>query len=1774
MEKLELQRLTTLKNIFPEESWSWAITALRRNPTIWKSLDSVDFSQNLIDELGPDPENWSPARISAAWLAKEGHEEIPVPVHSFDELSAEIKGEVHRASQDYQKDLENPPDVIESILLALGLLAERDAGKGWKEIIDQFSQRVPWTGPLAVLFSLVENRTEFLQNLEPEAALQVLLANPIQPQVLTEILIEVVSKVEISELEKWLKVIEKEVPELVSMIAQALLISLDLKPETVPEILVLSTLNQLAGNQSKALTLLEKATEKNHRIQGKLTANLNKVKSYLDEPQISDPAWQELKGTLGNLDQMSENLGEIADIIHALLEKKQYAAVADLVGKIPDPLPEDPGLLLVLGEFAQTQQQPVRAEQLGRQALQLSAGATPPERLSSLLFKLGLFEESQLAARAYLDKYPNHLESHLNYIESLRSLGSYQEAAKAAQILTVLVPKDINLQRKLAGYLEDAQSWTEALEVRASILTKGQGSPEGGLASHSVLPLEDLLSFADCAYSAGHFNRTVSACNQILAQDMDNSLALGLKGKSLCALDKSQEGFAHLTRAVEIDPALESSWLTLAECQLGAKSIDQALQTLKSGLTAATSKARLYTQLGQIEFRQRNYSKALEIYQKASAAAEAEGCDQKAVTAIELGISETYHQLGHYDQARTILKDLNQRYPANQQANYLYGKLLLEVHQPAEALPYLVQVVDHNPEDAQAYLMYADALLQLGDNTKRASEALAKALEHDPDNEIARVLLAEAQAAEGNYKKSVLSFQRVRESGLMIDPVWSPRISVGLGNAALKLGEIETAIAALKDGQDRFPSDLGLIRNLAKAYQAADLIDNAVDTARRAAEIAPQDPENLSWIAEFTLELGCPEEGISAIKNLILVNPDLPAAYLHLGRAQASAGNLKESAAAFSTLASFEDIQPEDLLSAGRELIKLGELEIGLESLSKAITICEANPEPSPLLPKIWSLQAAGYEQVEDYQKALDLLDQAISAELDEPEWRIQKADLLIKSGRNQAAIASLENALELVPGESALQAKLARVQRQTGAYEDAFYHAQEALTAIQSQEPPQESSDVLALAADLALATLRGETASDLLINLDVADITQAETLSEGELIAFCMAAETALDQGEEIKAAEISNQLVLLQAGHPRVGALQARILNRQGLLEESRNRYYEALDNWKKTPLADRIFPTGMEIALGKTALEILCWDEAAAHLQHAVDTSPKEKRALYELAAGYIELAETRRFYETFKVIHNAPGTICLSNEVYKNFQACLKALEALDADTDLVRHLSARGNAVFTPTQDHAEILQALAESPRDRAAAIAAYRHSRQKVFAAQEAEKGFSDLGQDPQLDAQISLALLKIQPDKAYKAAHSALEASKRSALGQVPIFYVLLAQAARDVDDLAGAEQAMEKALQTWDAEPRWFAQAAEISQEYTQAVDHYQKAIDLEPEYTGHYLALGTIHLNAKQTLPAVKCFEKALEINPELADAWIQRALAKRAQQRMPEALASINQALSLAPEHKEARKTAALLNFENGKYRESEKHLVALLGQEPNDTELLALFARTLTAQKQSDQAMRVIEKAINLEEDSLSLKLERAAMIKQIEGPHAAVDQLRIISSSYPDRYPLIIDLVSTLAEAGELDEAIRTALEALGRDDIGHTNEQKAHLYLITGKLLRNNGQLDQAVHHLYQAKKLVEPNYDAVLELGRVHYDRRQYDMALSRIQEAIEIEPDEAEAYYQAGKVLKELKKYSQAEKMLRKASKLAPNDLKIHRQLGVLVTLNLVHGENNKHEVPV
>ncbi|MEE8357704.1 MAG: tetratricopeptide repeat protein, partial [Anaerolineales bacterium] len=1065
---------------------------------------------------------------------------------------------------------------------------------------------------------------------------------------------------------------------------------------------------------------------------------MNKVKTGLQQPQVGDKAWQELTSTISSPEGVNDNVQEISDIIRSLLDNKYYTAAGDLISKLKDPPPDHPELLTALAEYAFSQNQKARARQLALLALEKGIKAnSPPVNLCSVLLQLNLLDECIDSAQSYLSKYPNHLDTHLAYAGALSQLGNHSLAAEQAQIASVLNPQDISLMRKLAEYQEGAEAWKDALETHANILSKFHISNEAKSQPEAYLPLIDLFSFASCAYTAQQPKRAITACKQILDQQPDHSSAQALIGKSLIFLGKEDEGFAYLNRAVEISPDLEEPWIALAESQLVSKTPERAIQTLKSGLTAASTRAQILLKLGEIQANHLNQSKALETFQNAAVAADAEQVDQKTAYEIQYGLGRSFYNLGHLEQARITIKNLQEQYPANGKVNAIYGKLLLDMDEPGEALPYLVHVLDQNPLDVEPYLQHADAHLRIGDNPDLAAESLNKALNIDPENKIALALLGETQIAAENYQDAIISFQKAFDTSLKSDPSWSPRIILGLGTASIKMGKIETAIASLKEGHEKYPHNLPLIRGLAEAYQSANLTKNALEAAKQAAEIAPHNPKTLAWIAEFTLALGSPEQGISALKELVKIEPENYAAQIHLGKAYSSAGNDKEAFSALSQILQFEEIQPEDLLLAGDELIKMGNFETGMKCLTKATNICEANPSPSPLLPKIWSRLAAGHELNNEPKQALDLLDQAISADLDHPEWRIQKADLLISQDRFQAAIASLTNALDLSPEDPDLHAKMARVQQQISSNEEAFYHAQEALAGFQADSSKKDKlADTRAFAADLACAILRIDQAEEILSNLDLEQLKKGGKLNPSQIHSLCLSGEISLNQNQEVKAAEISNLLVSMETDLPRVDALKARILNRQGSLKEAQESFNQAVENWHKLAVGEKSFSTAVEIALGRTARELHQWEESAKHIQHAADLNPSEKRVVYELALSYITRAEARRFSEAMKAIHHAPDQNALSNEVSKSFQDCIQALYQMEVEIKFVDKIRIRGEAVFSPNQETAEALKYTAETPEELAALIAAYRHSRQKFFASQTALDNLDNMGKNALLD------------------------------------------------------------------------------------------------------------------------------------------------------------------------------------------------------------------------------------------------------------------------------------------------------------------------------------------------------------------------------------------------------------------------------------------------------
>jgi tetratricopeptide (TPR) repeat protein len=201
------------------------------------------------------------------------------------------------------------------------------------------------------------------------------------------------------------------------------------------------------------------------------------------------------------------------------------------------------------------------------------------------------------------------------------------------------------------------------------------------------------------------------------------------------------------------------------------------------------------------------------------------------------------------------------------------------------------------------------------------------------------------------------------------------------------------------------------------------------------------------------------------------------------------------------------------------------------------------------------------------------------------------------------------------------------------------------------------------------------------------------------------------------------------------------------------------------------------------------------------------------------------------------------------------------------------------------------------------------------------------------------------------------------------------------------------------------------------------------------------------------------------------------------------------------------------------------------------------------------------VEKAIPLSSDPLPLLLYKA---KLMSGSGTNLVELQELSVQYPDEPKVLAPLSQALADAGQNEESIQAAQQALRRGNGNLSLDEQARLHLLLGTQLRQTGQLDQSIHHLSEAIRVAPDQVETHLELGITQEERRQHGSALETYQQAIKNFPSDPRPFYQAGLLLKSGRDYPAAESMLRRAAEMAPDDIKIHRQLAGLVALNLVH----------
>lgn len=1528
-----------------------------------------------------------------------------------------------------------------------------------------------------------------------------------------------------------------------------------------------AALLQLAGDDDTARELLERAQRSLLHAYAGIQVQIAGLSA--GEPVWSDLSTRELVRQAAGTPLVAQNL--------LLGAGSRASGATNLAGLLPEQ--DQPALsLLYRAQVSAATGDLDAAQELARQSVPLllkdcgakslpyagAAFAWNPAAVLQKLEALGLVTEACQVAEAALARRPADQALIRQSVMLYQTTGESAPALEWARLGVVLSPDDLAARRTYATLCEAVSSWENGLRGWEAVLSMQENPPAA-----------DQLGLARCAYHCGLFDRSLQICRAVLEQDADNGLAEALLGEIALRGGRRDEAVRHLSRATLLAPEEPRPWLSLAGIYRAGGDTQREMETLHAAVLAVPESGDLHFALAKTCLEMDMPSEALPHLQEAARLI-------PNVPEVAWKLGKTLSQLGHGRQARRVLEAARAHWPAHPQVALADAETLMEAGDlEAAILPLEVAVNSEAPESGW-FLLYAKALLGFTPERmvevstvdtarlQQAAQALQTVLEASPQHFEAGVLLAETLQAQGRTHESFTLYTALVEDPRAGLPEWRWRVQAGFGQVALANGQVDTAVAALREATQAQPENIALQQMLTLAYRGADLAEEAAQSARQTLQLDSQNLNNLTWYVETMKALGKVSETIDALQAVTQLAPERAGFWNVLAQVQAEKGNLAAARVALQSLLKLENLAAADFQHAAATFTLLGDSPAALACLNQAIEA--AQPAPAALLFEVAALR----QQLLQPEAALEAVQAAAAQQPESLALHVFQADLLAELNQLQPALDCLERALRLLESQAdaaggdedlrqgnlpeawwrslrdpaSIYTRFALLLRAAGALGAALNRAEKALERCPASLP------LRCLAAELARGLLNTTKAEEF---ADLSDLP----LSEGEeedpwLHAISvLRAEMALDRGAEAEAQRLGMALSPAPE-NTRSLALQARLLNRAGNWSEANNAYAAALRCVKPRAAGslrqiewEDIFAGGSRLALAEAALDLEYWGEALKEMEAYTAEHPQEVLAHLRRARALVLCAERQHQCAALRSTTHAPGADALSGPAFERFERAIQAAARL-ANTVEVSTWQARGRAAFQPGLQHAPAVAKL-PNPREHAPALMAVLRLANN---AENAIRIMPHYPQSPALQLELALCYHGRDPLKGLQAARSAAEAGPDR-----PLYHAARALLAQAAGEEREALVAIQTALTQWPDEPQWQAWAAELCRQTGDergAVAHYEQCLSLDPANIQTALALGRLYLSNGQAGSAVTMLERACLAAPDNVDALLLLAQARRIAGDLAGALENAQSATRLAPDLVAPKLMCGEIALQLGKPSVALEHARAALVLDPADPDAVLFLSRVYVQNGSLSDGLAVLEKALPAMSNVQPVLLERANLIHRLYGPQVALGVFMELGQMFPQDAQILSLLAQTQADCGDAKGAERSAFAAY------HVNPNLPQLNVLLGRLQRAAGQLDQAIHFFSEAIRQSPADVEPYLDLGEAYLDRREHLQALRTYQQAIKIAPRDFRPFYQAANVLRDSKDYIGAEAMLRRAAELAPGDLNIRRQLGAVIALNLVH----------
>jgi tetratricopeptide (TPR) repeat protein len=216
-------------------------------------------------------------------------------------------------------------------------------------------------------------------------------------------------------------------------------------------------------------------------------------------------------------------------------------------------------------------------------------------------------------------------------------------------------------------------------------------------------------------------------------------------------------------------------------------------------------------------------------------------------------------------------------------------------------------------------------------------------------------------------------------------------------------------------------------------------------------------------------------------------------------------------------------------------------------------------------------------------------------------------------------------------------------------------------------------------------------------------------------------------------------------------------------------------------------------------------------------------------------------------------------------------------------------------------------------------------------------------------------------------------------------------------------------------------------------YNEALDCYQKALQLDQGNASTFLGQGVALANLKRPEEALESLKKAIYLDPESADAWRNRGALLTNLERYEEALESYQKALDLAPKSVNAWAIRGYILSNLGRYEEALESCEKALALDPESADAWVVRGVVLRSLERYEEALTAAVRAVKIDSknpEALNSQALTLSLLNSFEKAITAIDEAINLD---PKEVLYRANRGIILAKAGRYTEALADCEQAI---------------------------------------------------------------------------------------------------------------------------------------------